>query len=294
MDPDNREPRNEMDASISNMDEHADGVVGVGAEEAAAHAELVADASFLADASVAATGAPGGPETEPENYAANEMAEGVAAAETVATEDSDSTAAGSSSSGGPVKPFSSPLVENELAEEPPITDPPWSLPGAATPEVNANFLSILSVWWLTPLMLLGHKRPLRHKDIYPLMERYTAGSIYSRFDANWQKELVKRPVPRTEPIPEPPPKPKKGEPKPPPGPPGPSLLKAIYATFGRLFMTAGIFRLLGDACTLASPVVLRFLLEVIAGGGLVPGRGKSFGYAMSGVLFFLQVRGTLS
>lgn len=190
----------------------------------------------------------------------------------------------------------------EPANEEPITiNPPWSLPNAPSPEVRAGFFSILSVWWLTPLMALGYKRPLKHTDLYPLIDKYTAESIYDRFERNWSVELEKAPkesgggntektpstpnngTPNTTPV---------NPPNPPPPAPSPSLLHALFATFGRLFVTAGVFRFFGDACSLASPVVLRYLLEVVAGGGQVPGRGKPFGYIMAAVMFILQVRAT--
>ena len=149
------------------------------------------------------------------------------------------------------------------------TPPPWSAPGAKSPEETANFLSKLSVWWLTPLMVLGRKFALRQSDLYPLRDSFKAASICDEFDPLWSKENAKVPPESAA-----------------------SLFTALWAAFGSLFLQAGFFKLFADGCSLASPVVLRYLLEVVdAGGG---GRGREFGYAMAGTLFGLQILASLA
>ncbi|KAI9034703.1 P-loop containing nucleoside triphosphate hydrolase protein [Hyaloraphidium curvatum] len=142
--------------------------------------------------------------------------------------------------------------------------PEWSH-GGRSPEESANFLSLLSAWWLTPLMLLGGARPLRQDDLYPLMDGYRAETIAGKTAA--EKAEAKA---------------------------APSLLRALWDTYRLQFVWAGFLKLLSEGCNLASPVVLRYLLEVVSGGGAVPGRSKGFGYAMAGTLFAIQLLSTLA
>ncbi|KAI9024263.1 P-loop containing nucleoside triphosphate hydrolase protein [Hyaloraphidium curvatum] len=152
--------------------------------------------------------------------------------------------------------------------------PPWA--GADTsPEDQAGVLSRASLWWLTPLVRLGYKRPLIHEDLYPLKKNLDAHTISDGFAAKWRDEKARAATAA-------PPKDKV------------KLFNALWAAYGFQFLIAGFFLLVVNICTLTSPVVLRFLLEDINGGGAVPGRDKAFGYAMAATLFALQLFSTLA
>ncbi|KAJ1959052.1 hypothetical protein IWQ62_004767, partial [Dispira parvispora] len=42
------------------------------------------------------------------------------------------------------------------------------------PELGANILSILTYWWMNPLLALGYKRPLEEVDLYKLRPQDSA------------------------------------------------------------------------------------------------------------------------
>lgn len=167
------------------------------------------------------------------------------------------------------------------------TPPRWPV----SPELTSWLPSPITVGWLTPLMRLGYKQPLAMDDLYPLRPDSTAEAVGGRFEKSWDEQLGRLDGVGFERYVEIARQPKEQKPKKlPNGRDLPSLFSALWATFGSLFMVAGVFRALSDACSLASPMVLKYLLEVVATGGSVPGRSKGFGFAMGGTLFAVQVR----
>ena len=73
------------------------------------------------------------------------------------------------------------------------------------PEAKANFLSVLSYHWISPLFWLGWKRTLEITDLWQLPSNWKTQSLVEGFEKAWElekdayeKELVEEPPEATE------------------------------------------------------------------------------------------------
>ena len=57
------------------------------------------------------------------------------------------------------------------------------------PEANANWLSLLTFEWISPLMKLGYSRPLEATDLYKLQDSRSSGVIAERITTSFEKRL---------------------------------------------------------------------------------------------------------
>ena len=55
------------------------------------------------------------------------------------------------------------------------------------PEANANWLSLLTFEWITPLMRLGYSRPLEATDLYKLQDYRSSGVIAERIAHSFEE-----------------------------------------------------------------------------------------------------------
>ena len=60
-----------------------------------------------------------------------------------------------------------------------------------TPEATANVISMLTFWWLQPLMILGAQRPLQPTDLYKMDEKRTAKVLSEKFELDWARRIAK-------------------------------------------------------------------------------------------------------
>ncbi|XP_052061601.1 multidrug resistance-associated protein 1-like [Mytilus californianus] len=58
-------------------------------------------------------------------------------------------------------------------------------------EVEASFLSRLTFWWMTGLIIIGYKKPLEEADISELHPRDKSDVVIPTFDEAWKKEYAK-------------------------------------------------------------------------------------------------------
>ncbi|XP_070580038.1 multidrug resistance-associated protein 1-like isoform X1 [Ptychodera flava] len=56
------------------------------------------------------------------------------------------------------------------------------------PETSASFLSKITFWWFTGLVIRGYKKPLEREDLWSLNAEDAAGSVFPKFEREWQKE----------------------------------------------------------------------------------------------------------
>uniref|UniRef100_A0A1I8FUW2 ABC transmembrane type-1 domain-containing protein n=1 Tax=Macrostomum lignano TaxID=282301 RepID=A0A1I8FUW2_9PLAT len=56
---------------------------------------------------------------------------------------------------------------------------------AACPEKTANYLSRLSFWWITPLILSGYRSPLTYASLFQLNARDDCVNLFPRFKRAW-------------------------------------------------------------------------------------------------------------
>ena len=139
------------------------------------------------------------------------------------------------------------------------------------PEVNANWLSILTFEWISPLLRLGYSRPLEAADLYKLQDHRSAGVIAEKIIRSFEErqrkateynsrlangeispglkgiwwsvtgQRQKREKEWRE---------KTGKKK-------PSLTMAANDSVFRLFWSAGIFRLISDVALITSPLLVK-------------------------------------
>ncbi|KAI9003964.1 P-loop containing nucleoside triphosphate hydrolase protein [Hyaloraphidium curvatum] len=160
-----------------------------------------------------------------------------------------------------------------------------------SPEDSAGLFSRATWHWLTPLLILGYKKPLENEDVYPLPKDFTAEALSERFQAAWEEEMSRwTRVEETDPV--------TGKTrvswKPRDGTKHPtwfgivkhtepSVLRACARVFWIPFTAAGIMRGISDATQVTNPILLNFLISYIVSVGS-PTNTYSIGYGL-GFLF---------
>uniref|UniRef100_A0A8C5H4M2 Multidrug resistance-associated protein 1 n=1 Tax=Gouania willdenowi TaxID=441366 RepID=A0A8C5H4M2_GOUWI len=134
------------------------------------------------------------------------------------------------------------------------------------PEPGASFLSRITFWWITSMMITGYKRPLEEKDLWSLnpddcsnrvvpqlvhrwnsecqkAKRFVVNSTYKERQAVAESEilLVKNSKKTID----------------------PSLLKALCLTFGPYFLISCFYKLIQDILMFAGPEILRLLIRFV-------------------------------
>lgn len=170
------------------------------------------------------------------------------------------------------------LVELVLAafpDQPPLFSERVNDPNPC-PESSASFLSKITFWWISSMMIQGYKRPLETKDLWSLNKEDTSTEVVPILARNWEKEYLKakkQPVKMVY------------SPKKPTKPPEPgdeageevealivkpttkdaesSLFKALYKTFGPYFFMSFFFKFLHDILMFTGPGILKLLIKFV-------------------------------
>uniref|UniRef100_A0A8C0BW11 Multidrug resistance-associated protein 1 n=1 Tax=Buteo japonicus TaxID=224669 RepID=A0A8C0BW11_9AVES len=107
------------------------------------------------------------------------------------------------------------------------------------PEFSASFLSRITFWWITGLMIQGYRRPLEAKDLWSLNKEDKSEEIVPSLARNWAKEWAKT---------------KSSE---------ASLFKVLYKTFGPYFLMSFLFKAAHDLLMFAGPEILKLLINFV-------------------------------
>uniref|UniRef100_G3U1N1 Multidrug resistance-associated protein 1 n=1 Tax=Loxodonta africana TaxID=9785 RepID=G3U1N1_LOXAF len=160
----------------------------------------------------------------------------------------------------------------------PFCSPPvFSLHQNPCPESGASFLSRISFWWITGMMVQGFRQPLKSTDLWSLNKEDTSEQVVPVLVKNWKKECAKS---RKQPVKivyssKDPAKPKGGSKvdvneeaealivKSPQKDRDPSLFKVLYKTFGPYFLMSFLFKALHDLMMFAGPEILNFPLLLL-------------------------------
>ncbi|XP_064415228.1 multidrug resistance-associated protein 1 isoform X2 [Latimeria chalumnae] len=157
-----------------------------------------------------------------------------------------------------------PLFSEEVKDENPC------------PEYSTSFLSRITFWWITGMMIQGYKQPLEAKDMWSLNKEDTSAQVVPLLDRQWQKETAKT---------------KKGglqlmySPKKPKSSKDedgeaveeaqtliikraekdkePSLFKALCRTFGPYFLMSFVYKAIHDLLMFVGPEILRLLIQFV-------------------------------
>ncbi|XP_049645216.1 multidrug resistance-associated protein 1 [Suncus etruscus] len=145
------------------------------------------------------------------------------------------------------------------------------------PESGASFLSRITFWWITGLMIKGYRHPLESTDLWSLNKEDMSEQVVPELVQNWKKECTKA---RKQPAKvvysaTGPAKPKGSSQldvseeaealivKSPHGEKGPSLFKVLYKTFGPYFVMSFFFKAMHDLMMFMGPLLLRLLINFV-------------------------------
>ncbi|NXM06912.1 MRP1 protein, partial [Tyrannus savana] len=160
-------------------------------------------------------------------------------------------------------------------EQPPLFSETVNDPNPC-PEFSASFLSRITFWWITGLMIRGYRSPLEAKDLWSLNKDDKSEEIVPGLARNWAKEWSKtkrRPLDMLY-------APKKQQKssdsngdvteeaealiiKPSQKSSEASLFKVLYKTFGPYFLMSFLFKAIHDLLMFAGPEILKLLLNFV-------------------------------
>ncbi|XP_025062211.1 multidrug resistance-associated protein 1 isoform X6 [Alligator sinensis] len=193
------------------------------------------------------------------------------------------------------------LILSCFPEKPPLFSETVRDPNPC-PESNASFLSKITFWWITGLMIQGYRQPLEAKDLWSLNKEDTSEEVVPGLARNWAKECVKT---KKQPVklvysPKKPSKSngsnhdateeaealiiktaqKKSE---------ASLSKVLYKTFGPYFLMSFLFKALHDLLMFSGPEILKLLINFVNDKDAPDWQG----YLYTGILFICTCLQTL-
>ncbi|XP_059549253.1 multidrug resistance-associated protein 1 isoform X1 [Myotis daubentonii] len=145
------------------------------------------------------------------------------------------------------------------------------------PESGASFLSRITFWWITGLIVRGYRQPLESADLWSLNKEDTSEQVVPVLVKNWKKECAKS---RKQPVKivyssKDPAKPKGGSKvdvneeaealivRAPQKVREPSLFKVLYKTFGPYFLMSFVYKLLHDLMMFTGPEILKLLINFV-------------------------------
>ncbi|XP_040919381.1 multidrug resistance-associated protein 1 [Toxotes jaculatrix] len=144
------------------------------------------------------------------------------------------------------------------------------------PEPGASFLSRITFWWITRMMVTGYKRPLEERDLWSLNTEDRSQRVVPQLVRRWNAECqkVKRTEPKTlySPRQVPHSEHKDGRiveeseiliVKPPQKTKEPSLFWALCLTFGPYFLISCLYKLIQDILMFVGPEILRLLIDFV-------------------------------
>uniref|UniRef100_A0AAR2K1L7 Multidrug resistance-associated protein 1 n=1 Tax=Pygocentrus nattereri TaxID=42514 RepID=A0AAR2K1L7_PYGNA len=129
------------------------------------------------------------------------------------------------------------------------------------PEAGACFLSKISFWWITGMMMQGYKRPLEEKDLWSLNEEDRSRAVVPQPDEKTlyspmrsaMAEKDRRPIEESEILIMKTPQ-KSGS---------PSLFLALCRTFGPYFLVSSFYKIIHDILMFVGPEILRLLIQFV-------------------------------
>uniref|UniRef100_G3QNW6 Multidrug resistance-associated protein 1 n=1 Tax=Gorilla gorilla gorilla TaxID=9595 RepID=G3QNW6_GORGO len=145
------------------------------------------------------------------------------------------------------------------------------------PESSASFLSRITFWWITGLIVRGYRQPLEDSDLWSLNKEDTSEQVVPVLVKNWKKECAKT---RKQPVTvvyssKDPAQPKESSKvdaneevealivKSPQKEWNPSLFKVLYKTFGPYFLMSFFFKAVHDLMMFSGPQILKLLIKFV-------------------------------
>ncbi|XP_053551240.1 multidrug resistance-associated protein 1 isoform X2 [Bombina bombina] len=167
------------------------------------------------------------------------------------------------------------LILSTIPDHPPLFSERVNDPNPC-PEASASFLSNITFWWITKMMVKGYKRPLEDKDLWSLNKEDTSLEVVPVLSKNWDKEYSKAKKQPLKMVYSPK---KQSNPagskendaeeakallvQPSPKDVEPSLFNALYKTFGPYFFMSSFFKILHDVLMFSGPEILKLLIQFV-------------------------------
>ena len=116
--------------------------------------------------------------------------------------------------------------------------------GSSHPTTSANWLSLISFWWMNGIFKIGSKRPLLQSDILPLHEDDTTQDLTESLQSEWNKHVKNRNKTKTK---------------------QPVLWKCLFKTVSvRELLFLMIFLLVESTCRVFQPLALGLLIRLLS------------------------------
>ncbi|KAM4765363.1 multidrug resistance-associated protein 1 isoform 9-T9 [Cyanocitta cristata] len=161
-------------------------------------------------------------------------------------------------------------------EQPPLFSETVNDPNPC-PEFSASFLSRITFWWITGLMIQGYRSPLEAKDLWSLNKEDKSEEIVPGLARNWAKEWSKTKRQPLNMLYVPKKQQKSGDSngdvteevealiiKPSQKSSEASLFKVLYKTFGPYFLMSFLFKAAHDLLMFSGPEILKLLLNFVS------------------------------
>uniref|UniRef100_A0A8C9L6Y2 Multidrug resistance-associated protein 1 n=1 Tax=Pavo cristatus TaxID=9049 RepID=A0A8C9L6Y2_PAVCR len=193
------------------------------------------------------------------------------------------------------------LILSCFPEKPPLFSEAVNDPKPC-PEFSASFLSRITFWWITGLMIQGYRRPLEAKDLWSLNKEDTSEEVVPGLSRNWAKEWAKN---KRQPLnilysskKQQKSSDSNGEVteeaealiiKPSQRNSEASLSKVLYKTFGPYFLMSFLFKAAHDLLMFAGPEILKLLINFVNNKNAPDWQG----YFYTGLLFVCACLQTL-
>ncbi|MCI4384808.1 hypothetical protein PGIGA_G00042930 [Pangasianodon gigas] len=167
------------------------------------------------------------------------------------------------------------LILSCMSDQLPLFSPTVKDPNPC-PEAGASFLSRISFWWITGLLMHGYKKPLEEKDLWSLNPDDESPMVVPQLVRRWNHECtkVKRPEDKAIYSPKRSTKAEEKDRQPieeaeilisraPQKTREPSLFLALCWTFGPYFLVSSVYKIIHDILMFAGPEILRLLIQFV-------------------------------
>ncbi|XP_032086464.1 multidrug resistance-associated protein 1-like isoform X2 [Thamnophis elegans] len=159
------------------------------------------------------------------------------------------------------------------------------------PESGASFLSKITFWWISGLMIHGYRQPLEAKDLWSLNKEDTSEEVVPGLAAHWAREYARARKLLSPPMRYSPKKPASSDGaeeaealilEPPSKGREPSLTRVLYKTFGPYFLMSFLFKAFHDLMMFTGPELLKRLINFVNDKSAPSWQG----FLYTGLLFF--------
>ncbi|KAG0196954.1 hypothetical protein BGX28_009530, partial [Mortierella sp. GBA30] len=113
--------------------------------------------------------------------------------------------------------------------------------GPVSPENSAYWPSRIILWWMGGLFRVGYKRQLEEDDLYEMLDKNKAATLYQGMSESWKREQKRAKL--------------KGK--------RPSLIRTTVKAFWRRYYSAAIGMEVGDACQISAPLMLQLVVKFV-------------------------------